>query len=92
MKALDNCVIKAVSADTEGHEMIWLLETIELLDNADIEVGISLFELRIEVNSAAEFGTGEDFFDAERVDGNVGKDFVVLVARKASDAVGGIFN
>ena len=92
MEALNNGIIETISTDAEGHEMVWLLEAVELFDDTDIEVGILLFEFRIDINGTTELRSGEDFFDAKRVNGDVGEDFIVLIACKTGNTVSGIFD
>ena len=49
-------------------------------------------EARIDVDGATEFGAGENFFDAKRMNGNIGEGLVFAITSHASEAVGGIFD
>ena len=64
----------------------------EICGNQTIEFGVASLEARIDIDGATEFGAGENFFDAKRMNGNVGEGLVFAITSHASEAVGGIFD
>lgn len=88
--ALEDAILEAISARAKPEAERRLGKIEQLAGYFFIEFGIFALERWVDVDGAAEFGALEDFFNAKRVNRDVGEGRTRFVGGHAGEAVSGV--